>query len=378
MTYNFQQPSCLRVTYANVQTWTNEKRETLRAHLTKTNPDIILLSDIGKTDRKIPIKIYPYLVFATNKNNENSAGVAIAIRKGLEFKLLNNFDHDTIGVQIQTQSGPLILMTNYTPPRKINLPNSDLLYAIQNNYPVIIAADMNTRHSMFGYSRPNNPKGRQLYKLVFDNKLNYIGPGFPTYFSYNNIFGTKPDSVLTNNKFYFNYHIQPGGMGPSDHMTLNLNISCKPILVNCPPREDYENTNWKKYNNSFSEFSLQRFDGSFISEIEKEITNIYSKINKSKENSTPIITFKRIRTTNTSMKFKRLTKFLDMYCIQLLTKGRTPFLNRKINETKNLLVLEGNAMKYIWFEEQLCKVEAAAKDNSKLQETNKKNTRQTH
>ena len=67
-----------------------------------------------------------------------------------------------------------------------------------------------------------------------------------------------------------------------------------------------------------------------------------------------------------------------MYCIQLLTKGRTPFLNRKINETKNLLVLEGNAMKYIWFEEQLCKVEAAAKDNSKLQETNKKNTRQTH
>ena len=33
---------------------------------------------------------------------------------------------------------------------------------------------------------------------------------------------------------------------------------------------------------------------------------------------------------------------------------------------KNLLVTEGNALKYIWFEEQLCKVEAAAKDNSKF------------
>ena len=80
------QPSGLRVTYANIQTWTDEKQETLRAHLTKSNPDVILLSDIGKTDKKIPIKIFQYLVFAANKNNENSAGVAIAIRKGLEFK----------------------------------------------------------------------------------------------------------------------------------------------------------------------------------------------------------------------------------------------------------------------------------------------------
>ena len=225
---------------------------------------------------------------------------------------------------------------------------------------------MNTRHSMFGYSRPSNPKGRQLYKLVFENKLNYIGPGFPTYFSYNNIYGTKPDSILTNNKFYFNYHIQPGGMGPSDHMTINLIISCKPILVNCSPREDYQNTNWKKYTDCFLRFPVQNFEGKFITDIDKEINCIYEKMSQSKANSTPIITFKRVRTSQTSMKFKRLTKILDTYCIQLLTNGKTPFLDRKINETKNLLVTEGNAMKYIWFEEQLCKVEAAAKDNSKF------------
>ena len=90
------QPSGLRVTYANIQTWTDEKHETLRAHLTKSNPDVILLSDIGKTDKKIPIKIFQYLVFAANKNNENSAGVAIAIRKGLEFKLLNDLKNDCL------------------------------------------------------------------------------------------------------------------------------------------------------------------------------------------------------------------------------------------------------------------------------------------
>ena len=73
------------------------------------------MADIGRTDKNKPIKIFQYLVFATNKSNENSAGAAIAIRKGLEFKVLNNFNYDTIGVQIQTQTGPVILMTNYTP-----------------------------------------------------------------------------------------------------------------------------------------------------------------------------------------------------------------------------------------------------------------------
>ena len=96
-------------------------------------------------------------------------------------------------------------MKNYSPPRRRNLPHSDLNYAIQNNWPVLIAADLNARHSMFGYSRNSNPKGRQLNKIVFDNKLNYIGPGFPTYFCHNNRQGTKPDIVLTNNKFYFNF-----------------------------------------------------------------------------------------------------------------------------------------------------------------------------
>ena len=361
-----QTPSGLTVTYANIQTWTDDKAEALRAHLTQNSPDVILLADIGRTDRNKPIKIFNYLVFATNKLNETSAGAAIAIRKGLQFKVLNNFNYDTIAVQVQTQSGPIILMTNYTPPRKVNLPNSDLDYAIQNNWPVLIVADMNARHSMFGYSRRSNPKGRQLNKIVFDNKLNYIGPGFPTYFCHNNIYGTKPDAVLSNNKFYFNYHIKPSGMGPSDHMTINIRISCKPILINCPPREDYENTKWEQYKNALAEVPLNSLGEKFLGEIEKEIDTIYDQMNEAKTESTPIVTIKRVRTSNTSIKFKRLTKILDIYCVQLLTKGRTPFLARKIDETKNHLVTEGNALKYIWFEEQLCKVEAAAKDNKKF------------
>ena len=122
-------PISLNVRYSNVQTWTEDKNAGLSVHLTQDHPDVLLLADIGKTNKNKPIKLFQYLVFSTNKNNENSAGVAVAIRKGLEFKVLNDFDYDTIGVQVQTHSGPVIFMTNYTPPRKANLPNSDLDYA---------------------------------------------------------------------------------------------------------------------------------------------------------------------------------------------------------------------------------------------------------
>ena len=41
-------------------------------------------------------------------------------------------------------------------------------------------------------------------------------------------------------------------------------------------------------------------------------------------------------------------------------------MKMKRNETKNLLFSEGNTLKDNWFEEQLCKVEAAASNNSKF------------
>ena len=359
-------PSSLNITYANVQTWTEVKNSALTAYLTKNNPDVILMADIGKTNQNKPIKLFQYLVFATNKNNENSAGVALAVKKGLKFKILDNFDHDTIGVQIQTKSGPLIIMTNYSPPRHRNIPNADLNYAIQNNWPVLIAADLNARHSMFGYTGRSNPKGRQLNKIVFNNNLNYIGPGFPTYFSHNNTQGTKPDIVLSNNKFYYNYHIKPSGMGPSDHMGINLKISCEPILVECPIWEDYKNTKWGAYKNTLIDIPLINLGGKYMKDIHSEIENIYRDINKAKEISTPKVKFRRIRSSFSSVKFKRLTKILDYYSERLLSNGMTPYLEHKINVTKNALVEEGNAMKYLWWEEQLCKVEAAAKDNNKF------------
>ena len=41
-----------------------------------------------------------------------------------------------------------------------------------------------------------------------------------TYFSHNS--ASKPDCVLSNNKFYYNYHITSGGLGPTDHLSIDI------------------------------------------------------------------------------------------------------------------------------------------------------------
>ena len=263
-------------------------------------------------------------------------------------------------------------MTNYTPPRHKNIPNSDLAYAIQNNWPVLIVGDLNARHSMFGYKGRSNPRGRQMYNHIYNDKLNYIGPGFPTFFSHNNRKGTKPDVVLTNNKFYFNYHVKPSGMGLSDHMGISLRVSCKPILVECPIWENYENTKWGLYADTLKDIPLINLEGKYLKDIEHEIDTIYTKMYRAKDISTPKLKFRRVRTSYSSIKFRRLTEILDYYSKMLLTTGMTPYVERKLNETRNALVDEGNAMKFLWWEEQLCKVEAAAKDNRKFWRTIKR------
>ena len=115
---------------------------------------------------------------------------------------------------------------------------------ICHHLPTIFAGDLNARHPTFGYNS-DNTKGKALDRLVRLDKLNYVGPEFNTFFTRNS--ATKPDCILTNHNFYLNHHITPGGLGPSDHLTINIKISTNPIIVPCTPIKDINNVDWEKY-----------------------------------------------------------------------------------------------------------------------------------
>ena len=132
-------PSNIKIRHLNVQHWTDVKHTALVAHLSETKPHIILFTSHSRTRQAPPIRIPFYNTFTTNKNNVPHAGSGIAILKGIKFDLMNNFTHDTIAAKIQTAQGPIIVMTNYSPPRQRFLPNLDLEFMIRHQTPTILS-----------------------------------------------------------------------------------------------------------------------------------------------------------------------------------------------------------------------------------------------
>ena len=355
-------PNKINIKYVNVQNWTPEKSNALACHLSEGKPEIILITSTSRKSEHPKIKILGYNVHSTNKYNELHAGSAIAIKYGIKYSLLNSFESDTIGAKIETTTGPINILTSYAPPRRRYLPNRDLQFAIRHNLPTIIFADFNPRHSTFGYTNNHNDKGKELHNLVYRNRLNYIGPAFDTYFHNNG--SSRPDCVLTNNKFFHNYNIQPAGLTLTDHLTMLTTISTEPLFVRCPQFENLSQTNWTKFKNLLEDKPEINLDGQPIEKIDENLDTIYDQLENARKECTPIIIVKRQNQLLKTNKFKRLTKILDYYARQLRIHGKTPYLTTVIRNTQNALIDEGNVMKYMWWENQLLKIEKASKSNT--------------
>ena len=255
---------------------------------------------------------------------------------------------DTIGAKIETSQGKIIVMTAYSPPRYNQLPAQDLEYMIHNQLPTLFAGDLNARHQLFGYTSTPNVKGRALARLIYNNRLNHIGPNFNTFFTRNS--STKPDCVLCNNTFYLNHHITPGGIGTSDHLTIDIKISAKPIQVPCTPTPDIHKVNWEEYKNQLETVQEINLDGQNTENIHREFDNLYKQINNAKDIATPLKTFKTINSIKVTEKFRRLSKILERYSERLQITGKTEHLERAIRDTQQMLIQEGKQCKTEWWE----------------------------
>ena len=359
-------PTELKIRYLNVQHWTDDKNTALAIHLTENKPDIVLFTSTSRTRNQAHIKIPFYITYHTNKADELHAGCGISIRKGIRFEIIN-FHHDSIGAKIYTMQGPVIIMTSYSPPRHRLLPNQDIEYMIRHQLPVMLVGDLNCRHRTFGYNTGFNVKGRSLHKHIIENRLNYIGPTFPTY--HTRTAATKPDIVLTNNRFFLNHHISSGGIGPSDHLTIDVKISAGTIETPREPYPDEKNTNWEEYKNILNmahEINYEELEGKNIVDLNQEFEKLYTDLHEAKNLATPMKETQRINNLKPTSKFKRLTKILSRYHERLQAHGKTQHLEKVIRDTQLLLIQEGNQCKYEWWESQLQRVELAARCNKKF------------
>ena len=107
------------------------------------------------------------------------AGVAVAIRSNVKYKIIDDFAADILGVELETTKGPIMLLTCYSPPRRNYIPIGKLENKLQKRIPVYFAGDLNATLPALGYGRYNN-NGRAIQNLIQRNKIVHLGPRFRT------------------------------------------------------------------------------------------------------------------------------------------------------------------------------------------------------
>ena len=106
----------LKIVQHNVLHWIAERSIELANYYHQENPDIILLNSTSIINNNI-IKIYDYNVIQKNALNERHAGIAVAIRKNIKYKIMDDFVDDILGIELMTTKGPIGILTNHGPPR---------------------------------------------------------------------------------------------------------------------------------------------------------------------------------------------------------------------------------------------------------------------
>ena len=252
------------------------------------NPDVILLNSTGVRNQE-KIKIFQYNVYQKNKYNEPRAGIAIAIKRNIKHKLIDDFQEDVLAIEIETSRGPVVLCTTYLPPRRQIFPYQDILKVARRNSPAYIIGDLNAKHPTLSHTRGTNYFGNVVDNLITNNLLVHLGPDFNTTITHN---GTgKPDIILGSRNLHHNLKITQGPVTSSDHIPIVLELATKPIMVNIKEKLNLKKANWENITVQLTEkmnnLNLENGGPKNKAFIDNKINKWYKIIENTLEENTP-------------------------------------------------------------------------------------------
>ena len=105
----------IKIIQHNVVKWTSARKNELSNYYIKEQADIILLNSTGIPNEN-RIKLFNYNIYQKNISGEESPGIAVAIKRTIKHKLIDDFDLDMLAIKIDTTKGPIIISTTYLPP----------------------------------------------------------------------------------------------------------------------------------------------------------------------------------------------------------------------------------------------------------------------
>lgn len=91
----------LKIIQHNVLSWTFLRRNELSNIYKMEDPDVILVNAHGRKDTE-RIKIYGYNVYQTNETNMEHDGAAIAVKQGIQHKLIDDLEENYLTCTIST------------------------------------------------------------------------------------------------------------------------------------------------------------------------------------------------------------------------------------------------------------------------------------
>ena len=139
----------VKIIQHTVLAWTYERKNELSNYYNREKPKIILLNATEKRGND-SIIFFNYNIYERNHLDEQHAGVAVAVRKDVQYRILDNFYEDVFGVYIYTTKGQVIIITHYSLLRWNYLPLGKIRRYLQENIPVYLTWNLNARHHILG------------------------------------------------------------------------------------------------------------------------------------------------------------------------------------------------------------------------------------
>ena len=132
----------------NIQFWSTKKQSLY--HIYNQNDLDIMLINSHLLIENERLNIYNYNTLQFNKHNKHHAGTAIAIRKPLIYRLIDNFHSGMIAITIDTTLGPVIIGTDYISLRRQNINYIDYHTLFTRPEPTNFIGDINGPHRTLG------------------------------------------------------------------------------------------------------------------------------------------------------------------------------------------------------------------------------------
>ena len=208
-----------------------------------------------------------------------------------------------IAITIDTTLGPITIGTYYIPLRRQYINYIDYHSLFNRTEPTYFIGDINGHHTTLGDTHTNKI-GKQIISLIARNKIQHLGPTFPTTLTHNG--SGKPDKILANYNIVHNTHISPGPITPSDHIPIIFEISALPILIPITPRRQFHRADWDAYRYHLQNIPVPTDPAPTLEDIDKHLETWENNITDISQQTIPKIHNRTIPSVNPTHEIKQI------------------------------------------------------------------------